>query len=412
MYMADIIRWQVECAKEALKEHRVASISGARQTGKTTLAKQVAGKNGVFRSLDSKAMIAAAKEEPSEFIKNDKGTMIIDEIQKVPQLMNEIKLAVDENRRMGQYLLTGSANIQTVATISDSLAGRITHIRLRPFTIGEMLGKKPDFLKRAFSKDFPIQIRGYDKAKIFDLAFRGGYPEATQKQSEKSRRKWHNDYIDDLINRDLKDIENIKRLDALRSLIKILAGWSGKYMDFDKIGSSMELSRQTLKSYVNALETMFIFESVAPWLKTDYDIVGKKPKFYATDTGLMVSILNWKQDEALKDSDRAGKLMETFVFQELSAQIDLDKYAYSLYQYRDHKKREIDFIVERDDESLIGIEVKAGRNVSKEDFASQIWFRDNIAKGREYIAYVLYSGEDKLAFGKDLIALPIAALWG
>jgi predicted AAA+ superfamily ATPase len=409
--MADIIRWQVANAKDALKNHRVVSISGARQTGKTTLAKQVVGKAGTIRSLDSKAMVDAAKEEPSEFIKNDKGTMVIDEIQKAPELLNEIKLAVDENRRMGQYLLTGSANIQTIATVSDSLAGRITHIRLRPFTIGEMLGKKPAFLKRAFAKDFPQQIKGYDKAKVFDLAFCGGYPEVTQKKDDRQRKRWHNDYIDDLLNRDLKDIENIKRLDALRSLVKILAGWSAKYMDFDKIGSSMELSKPTLRSYTNALESMFIFERVLPWLKTDYDLVGKKPKFYATDTGLMASILNWKKDEAFIDRDRVGKLIETFVFQELSAQIDLDKYAYNLYQYRDHKNREIDFIVERDDDFIIGIEVKAGKNVSKEDFAHQIWFRDNIVKGKKYIAYILYSGEDKLSFGKDLIALPIAALW-
>ena len=405
-------RWQIENTKKALKNRRVVAISGARQTGKTTLTKQVVSDNGTFRSLDNAALLQAAKDDPNEFVKNPAtDTMVIDEIQKAPQLMSEIKLAVDKDNRNGQYLVTGSTNLRTIASLDDSLAGRIKHIRLRPLTVGEILGKKPTFLERAFTNNFPAQIKGYDKDAIFDLAFRGGYPEVQRINDSKERKEWHKDYFDSLVKKDLIDIEKIRRVDAVRDLAKILAGWSGKYMDKSQISTTLEVSRPTLEIYSNALETLFIFERLSPWVKTDYDLVGKRPKIYITDTGLMASLLNWKREDLVLDPDRSGKLMETFVFSELAAQIDLDS-DYSFYQYRDVKKRAIDFIVEKENEGLLGIEVKAGRSVSKDDFAPQIWFRDNVIKDKQqFKPIVLYSGEDVLSFGDGRLALPIAALW-
>ncbi|MCL2411736.1 MAG: ATP-binding protein [Treponema sp.] len=404
-------RWQVENTLKALKNRRVVAISGARQIGKTTLAKQVICDDSAFRSLDDTALFRAACNDPNEFVKNPaSATLVIDEIQKVPHLMSEIKLAVDKDNRPGQYLITGSTNLQTISTIDDSLAGRIKHIRLRPLTVGEILGEKPTFLQRLFAGDFPMQIKGYDKDTIFDLSFRGGYPEVLRISEQKERKEWHRDYVDSMIKKDLNDIDNIRRYDVVKDLVKILAGWSSKFMDKSKITTLLEVSRPTLDAYSNALESLFIFERVMPWIKTDYELVGKKSKIYMTDTGLMTSLLNWKREDVKLNPDRSGKLMETFVFQELAAQIDLDS-DYSLYQYRDIKKREIDFIVEKEDEGLAGIEVKAGRNLSKKDFASQLWFRENIAKNRPYRGVILYSGEDTVSFGNGMLAVPIAALW-
>ena len=153
-------RWQVGNTQKALKNRRVVAISGARQTGKTTLTRQVIGENGIFRSLDNTALLQAANDDPDEFIKNPEknllkvpapSTMVIDEIQKAPQLMSEIKIVVDKDNRPGQYLITGSANLMTIATIDDSLAGRIKHIRLRPLAMGEILGKS----QSSWSGSFP-----------------------------------------------------------------------------------------------------------------------------------------------------------------------------------------------------------------------------------------------------------------
>ena len=284
------------------------------------------------------------------------------------------------------------------------------------YTMGEILHRKPQFVQRAFDMDFKRKIPGYDKERIFDLAFRGGYPEAVKLNNQKDRKEWHGDYIDDLINRDLKDLMNIKRHNELKELVLILAGWSGKFMDMAKIGAGMALAKQTLETYINALESLYLFDRVNPWVRTDYDRitmrrVGKSPKFYANDTGFMTSILGWQKEGIIRDADRSGKLMETFVFQELAAHIDLDR-DYSLYQYRDYKQHEVDFLIERDDGAMVGIEVKASHSVSSEDFAPQIWFRENIIKRKKpYTALVLYSGEDTLSFGEGLLAVPTAALW-
>ena len=421
----ELKRWQTESVKEALKLRRVVVISGARQAGKTTLTKQAAtegeSRNAVssvdYRSLDDTAMLEFALYDPKGFVMNRVSkdahakTMIIDEIQKAPKLVPEIKLVVDRDKRPGQYLLTGSANILTLPTISDSLAGRVKYLRLRPFTVGETLGKKPVFFERAFNGDFPVKITGYNKADIIDLAFRGGYPEAVAINNFRHRKDWHKDYVQAIIERDLKDIANIRRKDTLLSLFGILASWSAKFMELSQISSSLSVNKDTLDSYINILVSMCMFEKVSPWLKTDYERIGKRPKFYAADTGIMASFLGWNQKDVFMDNDRSGKLIETFIFQELAALIDLEN-KYTLSQYRDRLDREIDFLVERDDGALLGIEVKAGHNVSKSDFKPQEWFAENILKNKKpYTGIILYSGDRTIQFTENMLAVPTAALW-
>jgi predicted AAA+ superfamily ATPase len=413
----DYLRWRIENVRDALKVRRVVVISGARQTGKTTLAKQVLDvKKNPFRPLDMQQYLEAAKLDPSAFVHNTSGTMLIDEIQKAPELISEIKYIVDNDNRNGQYLLTGSANIQSLPSVSESLAGRVRNIRLRPLTQGEILGHTPKFLERAFGGGFPARMDGWNKEAIFDLAFRGGYPEAVRLKTQKERKDWSKDYINAIIENDMRDIANITRQDALRDLIEIMAAWSGKFMDATAIGTQTGLSRPTVTSYINTLEALYLFERVRPWIKTDYDRVGRSYKTYATDTGFMASVLDWKQKDVLEDlaianTDRAGKLIETFVFQELAAQIDLSS-EYSLYQYRDREKHEVDFIIQRSDGAIIGVEVKTSGSASSGDFAPQKWFRNTIIKNSApFRGIVLYTGKDTLSFGDGMTAVPIASLW-
>jgi len=403
-------RFLSENIRQALHSRRIILLSGARQTGKTTLSKQILDKNCIYRSLDDTALLSGALEDPKGFIKNKSQTMIIDEVQKAPVLLSEIKLVVDESNRNGQYLLTGSANLQTLPVVTESLAGRIKNIRLRTLTVGEILDSKPNFLERAFAFDFPAKIGGFDKRAIINMAFKGGYPEAVKMKRISDAKDWHKDYINTLMLRDLKDISNIKRRDSLEELFEIMLSWSGKFIDIAGICSKLAISKPTIETYINTLTSMFLFEKVSPWIYTDYDRVGRRPKLYVSDSGLMSSILEWDEQEVALDPDRSGKLIETFVYKELAAQIDFGK-NYSLYQYRDREKREIDFIVERNDKKLLGIEIKAGHNVSKDDFKHLEWFKNHLAK-KQFKGIVLYSGEHIIPFGKDMLAVPTAALWG
>lgn len=403
-------RWQKHTIEHAMATRRVVLLAGARQCGKTTLAKELITEDTVYLTLDDTTLREAAENDPQNFVKQKLKTLIIDEIQRVPSLLPAIKKVVDEETQPGQYLLTGSANIQALPSTQESLAGRISKVRLRPLSRGEIKGSSPTFLINAFNQSFNFPWDFYEKDTIIEMAFGGGFPEALTLEG-RQRKKWHRDYIEALLERDLKDVTKIHRYDAMRELMKILAAWSSKLMDVSSISSGLSIHRPTVAAYINALEALYIVERVQPWTKTDYDRVGKHAKLFMTDSGLMSSILSWNMDQIRLDSDRLGKLMETFIFNELASQIDASEEEYELYHYRDREKREIDFLIEREDQAILGIEVKSSSSIQKKDFHHLQWFQENLAKKKSFVGIVLYSGNMSLSFGKNLWAIPISMLW-
>ncbi len=404
-------RWQKKIIEEALTTRRVILLSGARQCGKTTLAKQLATAETIYRTLDDLAIRQIAESDPHGFVQHASQMLIIDEVQRVPSLLSAIKKTVDEDTRPGQYLLTGSANIQSLPSVQESLAGRIRKVRLRCLAQGELLGVEPSFLANAFNQTFSKKLKStYDRKSILELAFRGGFPEIIKLKANE-RQRWHKDYIAALLERDLKDVAKITQHRAMHDLVNILAAWSGKFMDISAIGAGLSIRRPTIESYVNALEALYLVERVHPWVNTDYERVGKQSKIYMTDCGLMTAILRWHMPQVELDPDRSGKLIETFIFNELAALTDVGAGTYDLFHYRDREQREIDFLIERDDHALLGIEVKAGSTISTADFKHLKWFKDNIAKKRVFVGVVLYSGEYVGSMGENLWAVPYGALW-
>jgi predicted AAA+ superfamily ATPase len=389
---------------------RVVLLAGPRQCGKTTLAKQINTAKETYLTLDDRALKEAAQTDPQSFVQHRSQTLIIDEIQRVPDLLPAIKKVVDEDMRPGQYLLTGSAHIQTLPHSQESLAGRMTTVRLRPLAWGEIKGTLPHFLDYAFAGNFEFQCRSEGKESLIGMALRGGFPEALTLE-DRDRRKWYQDYIEALLSRDLRDLTKINRYDAMLALTQILAAWSSKLMDVTAISSGLSIHQPTVTSYMNALEALYLVEKVRPWTKTDYGRVGKRPKLFITDSGLMAGILSWKSEQILLDADRLGKLMETFVFCELLAQIDASSGFYEISHYRDREGREIDFLVENEEQAILGVEVKSSSSVQKKDFKHLQWFQENLAKNRPFKGIVFYTGERTLSFGKSLWAVPISMLW-
>lgn len=410
--MTGYIRWQKSSLKEALASRRVVMLTGARQCGKTTLAKTLVDDDVSYRTLDDRTTRQAAESDPHLFVKHvaDGGVLIIDEVQKVPDLLPAIKQVVDRDNRPGQFLITGSANILTLPTVQESLAGRIGKVRLRPLSQGEITNLKPLFLERAFVQDFKRGAKRHNRNDLIEVIFRGGFPEPIRLQG-KARRGWHIDYIDALIEHDLNDVANIRRTDAMKDLLQVLAAWSSKFMDVSAIGANLAADRRTLASYISALRAFYIVESVSAWQKTDYDRVGKASKLFMADTGMIAALLNWKTADFASDADKAGKAFETFAYNELAVQIDAAEDAYQLYHYRDKDKREIDFLIERNDRHKLALEIKSGISIKKSDFKHIEWFRDNLSKGAPVIGVVLYAGDDILPFGKNLWAVPFDCMW-
>ena len=403
-------RFQRQSILNAIHTRRVLLLAGPRQCGKTTLTRHLDLPQATYRTLDDITLLQAAETDPQGFIKNAEGTMVIDEVQRAPLLLQAIKKTVDEDNRNGQYLLTGSANINALPNVHESLAGRVQKIRLRTLTQAEIQGAAPIFLARAFSQEFAKMGALEDKRQILEYCFAGGFPEALR-LSPKHQGKWHKDYIEALLERDLREISNIHKLDAMQSLIKVMCAWSGKFIDISAIGANLSIRRPTLESYINALEILYLIERVPPWAKRDYQRTGKQFKLFVTDCGLVSSLLNWKMDDVCLDSDRSGKIIETFVYNELATQIDANDRQYTLYHYRDREKREIDFLIEREDGALLGIEVKAGSNVGLNDFKHLSWFQANMAQDTPFVGIIVYTGEHIVPFGPNLWAVPCGQLW-
>ena len=182
-------------------------------------------------------------------------------------------------------------------------------------------------------------------------------------------------------------------------------------MDVSAISAGLSIHRPTVATYIHALEALYIVERVPPWTKTDYARVGKQAKLFMADSGLMSSILSWNVDQVRFDPDRLGKLMETFIFNELASQIDASEGEYELYHYRDREQREIDFLIEREDQAILGIEVKSSSSVHKQNFKNLQWFQENLSKNKHFVGIVLYSGNRPLSFGPNLWAIPMSMLW-
>ena len=402
-------RWQTERVKTLLSYRRGVNLTGARQVGKSTLTELLELPNAKRWSMDDAITRQAAIDDARGFVSHGVGqTVVIDEIQKVPVLLDAIKIVVDHDNAKGQYLLTGSANIRFAKMVSDSLAGRLGTVRLRPLALAEINGNAPTFLDTAFARGFEGRdFPGLGKRDILELAFAGGYPEVRD-LPQTERTAWFNAYLDDLLTKDVQDITEIRKIETMRRVAKSLFAHSAQFLSVNELAVKSELAKVTLQNYIAALKALYVVDSVPAWAKSDYDMIGKREKMFATDSSLVASILEWSVDEAYMDAGKSGKLVETWVYNQIAAIAETGT-KYAISHYRDGKKREIDFIVERSDGALLGVEVKSGSSLGAEDFKHLKWFAKNLAKG-EFTGIVLYAGEHTLRFGEGFYAVPLAAL--
>ena len=404
-----IPRWLQSAIEESLRYRRVVHITGARQSGKTTVARSTPLEHFRRYTMDDGGLLETAKGDPFEFTKRKNGeTIVIDEVQKAPELLDAIKMHVDESTERGQYLLTGSSSLEFMRKSADSLAGRIHTVRLRTLTLGEINGCKPSFLDNAFRREFKESKGESGKREIIRLAFCGGYPE-TLDFPQRVRREWYHDYLRTLIMRDVKNVTQIRKVDVLGSFAEWLLARSSKLWTWGELCAVTQVSKETAGSYVSAMEALYLIDKVPSWSKNDYDRASKSPKYFATDTGLMANCLNWDEESTYLDSDLSGKIIESWAYHELSAVAECSCGSYEMAHYRDKDKREIDFLVTNDQGEMLGIEVKAGGRVGREDFNHLKWFAANLAQ-QPFTGIVLYSGANILRFGEGFYAVPLSSL--
>ncbi len=397
--------------EDAIKDTPVILLAGPRQAGKTTLVRQLAeAKKLQYLTLDDALTLLSAREDPVGMIsKIDRA--VIDEIQRAPELILAIKKSVDEDRRPGRFLLTGSANLMAIPTVADSLAGRMETLSLLPLSQSEIEGQRSNWIDNAFAGK--ILSKGIDsKDKTLPLrVLQGGYPEAIARASAKRRQAWANQYLDAIIKRDVRDFAAINKLDELPRFLRALAQTSGQMCNYAKLGGEIGLDGKTAAKYINIFEQMYLLKRVNVWARNQLNRLVKTPKLQFIDSGLLSSLLDLSLDEIQHDRTRFGHVLETFVFGELLKHATTSDGHYHLLYYRDADKVEVDIVIENARGELIGVEVKAAATVKESDFRG-LKKLSNLTGDQFKLGVLLYDGQETLPVGKGLWAAPISTLWG
>ena len=398
---------------EALQDTPVILIHGSRQCGKTTLAQAVGDRQGYhYISFDDDNQLQAAKADPVGFVLALPEKVILDEIQRVPELFTSIKASIDQNRKPGRFILTGSANVLLLPQLADSLAGRMEIIHLRPLAQCEISGHKPEFLDRLFKADFGSAANQQHYTRLgetlTDVICAGGYPAAIVRSTAKRRATWYRDYITTIIQRDVQDIANIKNLDILPKLLTLSAGQTAHLFNASDLAAPFSISRPTIREYLALLEQIFLIEQLQPWHSNRLSRLIKTPKMHLTDTGLACALLGINSQSLWQEKPLLGQLLETFIYQELRKQADWYPEALSFHHFRNKDQVEVDIIIEQG-RQLAGIEIKASATITKNDFKGLNKLKE--ACGEQFAAgVVFYDGETILPFGEKLYAVPISML--
>lgn len=397
----------------ALGDTPVVLLHGARQTGKTTLARRIAEHEHPARylTLDDVGVLAAATTDPQGFVAGLSGPTVLDEVQRAPNLFLALKAAVDRDRRPGRFLLTGSANVFLLPRLAESLAGRMEIITLWPLSQGELDGVTEEFVDLLFTADVvPADAPPIDTPALADRVLRGGYPEAIRRAPAR-RRAWFGGYLTTILQRDVRDIQDVSDLTALPRLLQVLAGQSGNLLNSAALSRRTGLPYTTLRRYLALLEATFLVQTLPAWTPATPGRAVKSPKIVVCDTGLGGHVLGLDRTRLLKDPTVFGPLLETFVVMELRKQAGWSDARPALFHFRRHHTgAEVDVVLEGPDGRVVGVEVKASGTVSGGDFKGLRALAE-VAGSRFHRGLVLYTGRETVPFGRRLAAVPVTVLW-
>jgi len=396
---------------EALADSPVVLIHGPRQCGKTTLARLIGDEKGIaYFTFDDDVQRAAAQADPVGYMADLPERVVLDEVQRVPGLFTSLKTEVDARRVPGRFILTGSANVLLVPKLADSLAGRMEILRLHPLSQAELGGKESSFLSRLFLGNFKAgSIAQRQGRALAERVVNGGYPAALARASQRRRAAWYRDYADTLIQRDIRDLARISALDALPRLLAMSAGQTASLVNVSELAAPFQISRQTIREYLTLLSRIFLLDELPPWHSNRMKRLIKTPKLHIGDTGLACALLGLNVDSLWEDRALFGRLLETFVYQELRRLASWQEEAIVFNHFRDKDQVEVDVVLESESR-VAGVEVKAASTVTSSDFKGlrklQEAAQKNFAAG-----VVLYDGEAMVGFGNNLYAVPISSLW-
>ncbi len=415
-HVSDVVlvdRRALQTVQAALSDTRVVVINGARQTGKSTLAQVVAGQrpDALVRYLDDAATRASAAADPTAFVRHE-GLLVIDEVQRVPDLVLAIKDSVDRDPRPGRFLLTGSARLFAMTAVQDSLPGRSETVELWPLSQGEIDSAPDDFVGAVFDRGVRLtpQVSRLTRTDYLERALRGGFPESVHRVDPGRRTRFLEAYASDLVQRDVRQLSDIERPADLRRLVNAVAARMATLAVPGALAADLNLPASTVKRYLDLLDLVFMVKRIPAWSNNLTTRAVATPKFLVVDSGLAAHLTGLTTRRTQQPNAPVGQVLENFVLGELARQLTWTPEPVRLHHFRDRDGYEVDAVLEHPSGEVVAIEVKAAETVRSEDFRGIKAFARRA--GAQFVAgIVLYAGSTPLPFGDRLRAWPISTLW-
>lgn len=406
---------------DSLRHFPVVLVTGARQVGKSTLAQAVARTEwrAGYLTLDDRAVLDAALRDPDGLIAGTPTPLVVDEVQRAPDLLRAIKLVVDRNRKLGQYLLTGSANLMTLRTVSESLAGRVVLHELHPFSWSELArASLPTTLHDIFEakgakavlsrwpRTAPVKRRREIERQILT----GGFPTPALLDSARPRQEWFASYRQTYLERDLRDLAAVAHLPDFNRLLALLALRTGQLLNYSDISRDLGLRLTTLRRYMNLLELTYQMFLLRPYFTNVGKRLVKTPKVYLGDTGMACHLAAADSWSILERQGRMGAVVETWVAAELRKLVAATDPRLGLWYWRPHAGHEVDFLIERGDK-LVAMEVKWAQRITEADALGLHQCAQDL-RGRLHLGILLYPGTEALALDRNTVAVPYSVFFG
>lgn len=396
--------------KAALADTPVVCLLGPRQVGKTTLVQQLKPKKP-YISFDDQSLLVAAKNDPIGFVQGLPETVILDEVQRVPELLPAIKSAVDSKRNPGRFLLTGSANLLLLPKVQESLAGRMEVVQLNPLSEMEKQRGKNSLLKTLLDGDIKTKISANQNIVkgIPEAICTGGYPEPNSRPPARARQ-WFKQYLNAIIQRDVKDIASVRDENELLRLMELLAYRTANLLNVSGLSSDLGVDRATAEKYLTILERLFLIRRLPAWHRNNAKRLIKTPKVHIVDSGLAAMLNRLDINDWQTQSTDFGALLESFVVQQLICQAGWVDSDLTFSHYRDKDKVEVDLVIEQG-RKVWAVEVKRAASVQDKDGAGLA--RVAAQAGNNFQGgLLLYSGVNCLPLKVDkCFAVPMDRLW-
>lgn len=405
-------RFAREAVTTALANAPVTLIVGPRQSGKSTLVRQLSdeGLAGTYLTLDDVQTFAAITKDPQGFVLSREDTVIIDEVQRAPEVFRAIKLSVDLDRTPGRFLLTGSADVLHLPGLSDSLAGRMFIVPLLPLSQAEIDGTPGGFVDAVFAEGSLRCPEGVtNRADLARRIVRGGFPDSVLAGSDAARAMWADAYLTTIVERDVPDLADISDRLAIPRILRFIAARRMGLLNLSDLARTVEMNRMTVERYLALLQLAYIVRTIPAWSGDVGRRLIKAPKPMLIDTGLLTHLLGVDAARLVDDPNTLGPVLENFVAAELLKQSSLPPRTAEMMHFR-AGEREVDLVLEARDGRVVGIEIKAGESPGRNDWRGLEMMRDLLGE-RFHRGILLHTGSAAVPHGDRLWSLPVDSLW-